>query len=364
MKKSSYNISILFCFLFVIGFYQESKSYKEPSNNTISENIYFKNRKDDITLAGTLSLPSKRGRFPAVILISGNGRNNRDEEFGRHKPFLDISNYLTRNGFAVFRFDKRGVGESEGDFDSASSFDFAEDVRAALNYLLTRKEIQQNNIGLIGHSEGGLIAPIVAASSLNVAFIVSLAGPSLSGDKILLSQQKALAKKRGLNDSIIENSQKANRGAFDIVKHYTNDLVLKSKMVEYIQGISYNDPDKPKGMTFDEYINAQVKSILNPWMINFLRFKPEDYIRYVKCPVLALNGSKDLQVLAKENLPEWKRILEESGNTSVTIKELPNINHLFQTSNTGLPEEYKKINESFSIIAMKEMTSWMKIHIK
>ncbi|MFC4143514.1 hypothetical protein ACFSNA_02625 [Pedobacter mendelii] len=123
-------------------------------------------------------------------------------------------------------------------------------------------------------------------------------------------------------------------------------------------------PDKPKGMTPDEYVNAQVKSILNPWMVNFLRFQPEDYIRYVKCPVLALNGSKDLQVLAKENLPEWKRILEESGNTNVTIKELPNINHLFQTADTGLPEEYKKINESFSTIAMKEMTSWMKIHIK
>ncbi len=216
MKKSSNNISILFCFLFVVGCHQEAKSYRGPLNNTISENIYFKNTKDDITLAGTLSFPSKSVKFPAVILISGNGRNNRDEEFGRHKPFLDISNYLTRNGFAVFRFDKRGVGESQGDFDSATSFDFAEDVSAALNYLLTRKEIQQNNIGLIGHSEGGLIAPIVASSSPNVAFIVSLAGPGISGDKILLSQQKALAKKRRLGDSSIESAQKANRGAFDI----------------------------------------------------------------------------------------------------------------------------------------------------
>nr|WP_315424251.1 alpha/beta fold hydrolase [uncultured Pedobacter sp.] len=360
MKKRINTTSFLICFLFIIGCYQEGKAKKQPSFDTISENVYFKNAKDNITLAGTLSLPGKRGRFPAVILISGNGKNNRDEEFGRHKPFLDVSNYLTRNGFAVFRFDKRGVGESEGDFDSANSFDFAEDVRAALNYLLTRKEIQKNNIGLIGHSEGGLIASIVASSSPNIAFIVSLAGPSIAGDKILLHQQKAIAKMRGLDDSSIEISQKANQGAFEIVKKYTNDLVLKSKMVEYIQGISRNDPDKPKNMTFDEYVNAQVTGILKPWMVNFLRFKPEDYIKHIKCPVLALNGSKDLQVLAKENLPEWERILKESGNTNVTIKELPNLNHLFQTSNTGLPKEYKEINESFSPIAMKEMTSWMK----
>lgn len=360
-KKTIMNIKILhqlilLTFTFSLFGCKQEKEYLNP----VSENVVFVNTKDNIRLSGTLSLPNTNESFPVAILISGNGRHKRNAEFGKHKPFLDISNYLTKNGIAVLRYDKRGVGQSTGNYDSANSFDFAKDVNAAIEYLLTRKEIKKNQIGLIGHSEGGLIAPIVASQSSNVSFIISLAGPSLSGDKVLLSQQKAIALAKGLNKSEIEKSQNLNRKAFEIVRLYNNEEVLKKKMTEYIEKISLNDLDIPKNMTFEEYVSAQVNGVLRPWMVNFLKYSPHKYIEKVKCPVLALNGSKDLQVLSNENLPEWKRVLENAGNKNITTIEIQNLNHLFQTCKTGLPEEYEKIDESFSIKVMEKMIHWIK----
>ena len=359
MNIPIYCIPLLFSIFLLIGCKPDKSVSQETSINPVSEDIVFINLKDSIELAGTISLPKKEGKFPAVILISGNGKHNRDEEFGDHKPFLDISNYFTKNGIAVLRYDKRGVGASEGDYNSATSFNFAEDVRSALKYLLTRSDIQKDNIGLIGHSEGGLIAPIVAVNNSDVAFIISLAGPSIAGDQVLLSQQKAIAKAKGMNKNEIEESQRVNREAFEIVKRYTDVIELKRKMTTYVKEISENDPDKPENMTFEEYVNAQVNGILNPWMINFLRYKPEQYIQQVTCPVFALNGSKDLQVLSKDNLAEWKRILAASNNSNVTVEELPNLNHLFQNCETGLPDEYETLSESFAPAVMEKMIKWI-----
>ncbi|MBQ0734193.1 alpha/beta hydrolase family protein [Aquimarina celericrescens] len=360
MKIKKFYKLILAIWAFALFGCKQDKQYLNP----ISEDVVIENTEDNISLSGTLSLPSEKGIFPAVILISGNGEHKKDAEFGTHKPFLDISNYLTKNRIAVLRYDKRGVGQSTGDYDSANSFDFASDVKSALDYLLTRDEINKQQIGLIGHSEGGLIAPIVASNSSNVAFIISLAGPSLSGDKILLSQQKAIASSKGVSPSEIEKSQKINREAFEIVKKYRDKDTLNRKMTEYIERISLNDPDKPENMTYEEYVDAQVNGILRPWMENFLRYEPSNIIKDVKCPVFAINGSKDLQVLASQNLPEWKRILENSGNENITIREFPNLNHLFQNSETGLPEEYKNLDESFSNKVMEEMSIWIKKQIK
>lgn len=353
--KPSYILTLSILIFSFFGCKQEKQI-----KNSLSENIVFQNKKADIVLSGTLSLPSKEGAFPAVILISGNGKHNRNEEFGPFKPFLDISNYFTERGIAVLRYDKRGVGKSTGEYDMASSFDFADDVHAAIHYLLSRKEINKNQIGLVGHSEGGLIAPIVASQSSDVAFIVSLAGPSLSGDKILLAQQKAIAFAKGKDAPEIEAAQQLNREAFNLVRLYEDADTLTQKMTAYIKEISLNDPDKPVDMSYEDYVNAQVNVVLNPWMINFLRYEPRDYISSIKCPVLALNGAKDLQVLASENLPEWKNILEKAGNRNVTTEELKNLNHLFQTCETGLPEEYEKLEESFSEVAMSKMTNWIK----
>ena len=366
MTKIAILSVLISLFMFLLNGCDSEKKRNQNSEKTslISENVTFYNAKDRVTLSGTLALPKQKGTFPAVVLISGNGEHNRDAELGHHKPFKDISDYLTSTGLAVLRYDKRGVGESTGQFETATTYDFAEDVKAALHYLLTRKEIQKDKIGLIGHSEGGLIAPIVASNSPNVSFIVLLAGPGLPGDSILLSQQKAIAMAKGMSKEQIESSQNANRDAFDIVQKYTNPDTLYLKMAEYIKRISRNDPDKPENMTLDEYVEAQMNSILRPWMVNFLRYDPRESLKRVDCPVLALNGTKDLQVLAKENLPAIKKAVESGGNKKVTVKELPKLNHSFQESKTGLPSEYEEIDESFSPMAMKEMRDWIQKQIK
>lgn len=329
-----------------------------------SEDVTFLNSTDGIILAGTLSLPQKKGNYPAVVLIAGNGKNNRDAEFKGHKLFLDITNYLVQQGIAVLRFDKRGVGQSGGEFKTATSADFADDAQAALSYLLTRKEINKSKIGLIGHSEGGLLAPMIAARSKSVAFIVLLAGPGLPGDALLLLQQEAIAKAKGTSEAEVKKSHDLNQQAFSIIKKYTNPAELKIKMTEYIEATSKNDPDKPDSMTQQEYVDAQLNRILSPWMVSFLRYNPAIALQKVTCPVLALYGSKDLQVLPQQNLTAVTSALTKGGNKHFTIKELPNLNHMFQECETGLPAEYEQIQQSISPIALKEVGNWITIQTK
>jgi hypothetical protein len=341
-----------------------SGSIDTTFNSYHSEEISFKNDNAGITLSGTLTIPNKLGKFPAVVLISGNGEHNRNAEFSGHKPFMVIADYLTKKGIAVLRFDKRGVGLSKGNYKTATTFDFASDVTAAIKYLQTRKEINKDKIGLIGHSEGGLIAPIVAGSSRNVAFIVLLAAPGIPGDKLLLLQQSLIAKAKGVSEPEILKSNDLSRKAFDIVKKYTNPEELQTQMTNYITEISKDDPDKPQNLTEEEYVKLQVTKILSPWMVNFLRYDPAVALEKVKCPVLAISGTKDLQVSPKENIDAIKKALTIGGNANVTTKELPDLNHLFQECQTGLPGEYNKIEQSFSPGALTEIANWLTIKLK
>lgn len=329
-----------------------------------AEEVNFENKSAGISLAGTLTLPKKEGVFPVVILISGSGPQNRDEELLGHKPFLVLSDYLTKNGIAVLRFDDRGTAASKGDFKSGTSLDFSTDVEAGVQFLLSRKEIDKKKIGLVGHSEGGLIAPIVASKSKNIAFIVLLAGPGIEGDQLLLLQQELIAKAKGTSDSDIQKTKEMNQKAFQIVNKYKDPQELKTQITNYITEISKNDPDKPENVTLEEYVNSQVAKITNPWMTYFLRYNPEPALEKVKCPVLALNGEKDLQVPPKENLEAIKKALTKGGNKNVTIKEIPNLNHLFQECKSGSPEEYSKIEQTFSPIAMNEILQWIKVQTK
>lgn len=329
-----------------------------------SEDISFENKKAGITLAGTLTLPKKEGVYPAVILISGSGPQNRDEELLNHKPFLVLSDYLTKNGIAVLRFDDRGTAASTGDFKTAITPDFASDVEAGVTFLLSRKEINPKKIGLIGHSEGGLIAPMVASQSKNIAFIVLLAGPGLQGDQVLLLQQKLIAKANGKNDVEIQNNEEKNKKAFAIINKYKNPEELKTEITNYITEISKNDPDKPQNMTMEEYVQLQINNILSPWMVNFLRYDPKSILEKVKCPVLALNGSKDLQVAPKENLEAIKKYVSSNGNKNITVKEIPNLNHLFQECTTGSPKEYSEITQTISPNALNEILQWIQLHTK
>lgn len=330
-----------------------------------AEDVTFTNAKAQITLAGTLTLPKKEGKFPVVVLISGSGPQNRDEELLGHKPFLVLADHLTKNGIGVLRFDDRGVGASKGDFKEATSADFATDVEAAINYLLTRKDVNINKIGLMGHSEGGIIAPMVAAKSTNVAFIVLLAGTGIKGDELLLLQTALIQKAAGETDENIKKGQAISRGAFDMVNKSENTEGLKMQLTAYLQEKIKENPDaKPKEMTDEAFAKMQVKTLTSPWMYYFLRYDPSTVLASVKCPVLAINGEKDLQVPAKINLDAIKMNLEKGKNKRVTTKVLPNLNHLFQECTTGAPDEYAKIEQTFSPLALDEITNWLLKQVK
>lgn len=319
-----------------------------------TEEVKFENKTDHVTLAGTLSLPKKEGNFPAVILITGSGKQNRDEEILRHKPFLVLSDYLTKKGIAVLRFDDRGAGESTGDYTKASTIDFARDVQAGVDYLKTRKEINKSKIGLIGHSEGGVIAPMIAGNSKDIDFIVLLAAPGLRGDKLLLLQKEILEKQFGVPENDIQKGQEIFKGAYDIILASTvNDENLKDNLSNYAQSKFDNKTAK-----------SFVDQITNVWWYNFLRIDPAVALVKVKCPVLALNGSKDLQVPATVNLETIKKALIKAGNKNATIKELPGLNHLFQECKTGSPQEYDSIEQTFSPIALEEISNWLLVQTK
>lgn len=313
------------------------------------ESVSFENKDAGIKLSGTLTLPEKAGVFPAVILISGSGPQNRDEEVMGHKPFLVLSDYLTKKGLAVLRFDDRGVGASTGDFKVATSVDFSKDVEAGIQFLKTRKDIDEEKIGLIGHSEGGLIASLVASTSKDVSFIVLLAGTGVSGDQILLSQQKLIGSASGIDQNVLKKAEALNKGAFEIVKKSKDDSELKVDLIDYL---------KKNGIP-DNGIASTVDQLTSPWMKYFIQYDPSSALESVKCPVLALNGEKDLQVSPKENLEAIEKSLIKGGNKKVTVKELPGLNHLFQESKTGLPTEYATIEQTFSPAALVEISNWI-----
>lgn len=331
-----------------------------------SEEITFENKKDGVILAGTLTLPNKEGNFPVVVLISGSSPQNRDEELVGHKPFLVIADYLTRNGIGVLRYDDRGTASSTGNYHTSTTLDFSYDAEAAVNYLLTRKEINKKKIGLVGHSEGGVVAPMVASRNKNVSFIVLLAGTGLRGDQLLLKQQELIARANGASEEALKESKEFNEKIFAEIIKSTDETKLNNDLTSlYEDAISKTaDVKYPEGMTKEEYIKFQINEYTNTWMKYFIKLDPSIALEKVKCPVLALNGLKDLQVPPKENLVAIKNALAKGKNKNLTIKELPNLNHLFQECMTGAPSEYDKIEQTFSPTALTEILNWIKIQVK
>lgn len=325
------------------------------------EEVTFRNDKAGCTLAGTLTLPKKEGNFPAVVLITGSGPQNRDEELMGHKPFLVISDWLTRNGIAVLRYDDRGVGQSTGDFKTATTADFASDAESAVAYLETRKEISKQKIGLMGHSEGGIIAPMVAEKLKTLKFIVLLAGTGVRGDQLLLMQQALLAKVAGKSEAEIQKNREVNRKAFDLVLTSSSPDALQPVLTKFLTEQLKSNPvaEKPQGMTDEAFVALQVRSIVSPWMFYFIRHDPAPVLEKVKCAVLAVNGEKDLQVSPKENLGAIDQALKKGGNKQVTIREFPGLNHLFQECKTGSPAEYAAIEQTFSPTALDEIMKWI-----
>lgn len=324
------------------------------------ENVSFPNPGAGISLAGTLTFPKFGGPFAAAVLISGSGPQDRDENIFNHKPFKVIADYLSRNGIAVLRFDDRGRGGSTGDFGAATSVDFASDVRAALSYLMTRKEIDKDKIGLIGHSEGGLIAPMVASKSQDIAFIVLLAGPSLMGKDIILLQDSLISLASGVGIDRIRRNQQLGKKMYSIIESEKDTSILRTKLRNYLRSAAAELVDTT--VTNDQIeagIERNVRQISSPWFRFFLFYDPVPALMQVKCPVLALNGEKDLQVPARVNLEGIKRAVDQGGNSRVTTTMLPDLNHLFQHASTGSPAEYAKIEETFAPEVLAIINDWI-----
>jgi len=325
------------------------------------EEVVFENKIDSIKLGGSFTFPKEDKNFPALILITGSGWEDRDETIFNHKPFLVLADYLTRKGYAVLRFDDRGGGASTGDASKATTPDFANDVSAAVDYLLTRKEVDAKKIGLIGHSEGGMIAPMVAVKRNDIAVLVLLAGPGLTGEEILLRQAALIAKAEGMSQTEIEKSAKLSKSIYAELRksESTNTAYerVKKLMEEYVTSL----PDSEKNTLGDTkaFIESQSNAVSSPWFRYFLTYDPIPALEKVKCPVLALNGEKDLQVPPKEDLDAIKQALTRGKNKKYKTLLLPDLNHLFQTAQTGSPNEYGKIEETISPTALQAISDWL-----
>lgn len=324
------------------------------------KDIEFDNKQDSITLAGTLSIPAKEGKHPAVILISGSGPHDRNAYTLGHKPFLVLADHLTRHNIAVLRFDERGVGKSEGNYASSTTLDFAEDVLSAIEYLTTQDNIDIKRIGLIGHSEGGLIAPIVANESELVRYIVLLAAPALKGKDILIDQNKNILQSMGAPDSTIKKVNTQIQAEINwIINNYKDSLSPDKLFSESLELLSDITPEERRMYGISEYsTKLRIHRYFTPWYNFYLNYDPLPALMNLRCPVLALNGDKDIQVDSKMNLS----LIEEQlikAKVLYMVNELKNINHMLQPSTQGSLKEYALIDQTISDSVLDLISNWI-----
>ena len=327
-----------------------------------SEDVKYTNKPGGVTLAGTLTIPPGKGPFPAVILISGSGAQDRDETIFMHKPFAVIADALTRRRVAVLRVDDRGVGGSTGKTSESTGEDSAGDVLAGIDFLKSRREIDPKAIGLIGHSEGGIIGPAVASRSRDVAFVVSLAGTALPGEEILYLQGRLLAEAMGAKKDALDAQRELQSQIFAIIKTEKDPKAASEKVRKTTKALIAKLPEdqrKQVDAATEAAIEGQLKMVESPWFRHFLTYDPRPTLAKVRCPVLVLIGEKDLQVPPKENLAEFEKALKKGGNTKSSFKELAGLNHLFQTCKKGTVAEYAQLEETMAPSALTTMGDWV-----
>lgn len=329
----------------------------------VEQEIIVKNKKAKVELSGTLTLPSTEGKFPLIILVTGSGPQNRDEELFGHKPFWIIADYFARNGVAVYRYDDRGYAKSTGVFGEASSYDFMTDAMSAVKQLKKHPNIDKKRIGIAGHSEGGMIALIAAAKyPKDLAFIISLAGPGVNIIDLLLKQSEEINRASGLNETQIEIVRNFNYNFFNLaltekeIKNITEKMSLLYN--ELTQDLS--EDEKAELQINEAMISRTAIQLRSPWMQYFLAFNPSDYLKKIKIPVLAINGSLDIQVDADENLSAIERYLTEAKNKNFKIVKIENVNHVLQTSKTGVIRDYMLNKETVSPEILKQMHEFLK----
>ncbi|WP_342648421.1 alpha/beta fold hydrolase [Mucilaginibacter sp. CSA2-8R] len=334
------------------------------------EDVVFTNAKAGAKLAGTLTLPANGKASKIVVLISGSGPQNRNEELAEfnQRPFLIWSDWLTRQGIAVLRYDDRGVDQSTGDFQTATTADFADDAEAAIRYIQSCPELKSMQIGLLGHSEGGLIAPMIAARNKAVKFLVLLAAPGVPIRELLVKQSADQMRLAGASDLNIQTSSAINRTIYAVFERYPllSDSSFKRKLTDVVYkqltGAARGTADtSAKQSEINESVRTIVDPLVTPWYRYFITAEPTKYLTKVTCPVLALNGTLDMQVNNEANLAGIKESLQKAGNTNYTITALPGLNHLMQKAKTGGIAEYGTITETVNQAALVKVSSWIKM---
>ncbi len=314
---------------------------------------------EGVVLAGTLTRPAGPGPHPGVVLISGSGPQDRDETLFEHRPFAVLADSLTRAGYAVLRYDDRGVGRSTGNFPAGSTLDFAVDAETAFEWLKARPEV--GKAGFVGHSEGGMVAFLIGARRTDVAFLILLAAPGQSGSALLSAQQEEFGRMAGYSDEFLAKSRTLEG---ELLQAASANLPVDERKARLravnARSVALMGPeDRRVHEKFAHLDEASVNQLASPWYAFFLAYDPAGDLRKVKCPVLALNGTLDMQVRAGANLPLIKNALESGGNKSVEIRSLPGLNHLFQHAVTGNPNEYAKIQETLAPEALNFIRDWL-----
>lgn len=350
-------IAVISQFIFTFSFAQDALPYKQDS-------VLFYNKDSSIRYGATVTIPLQGKKITAIVLVSGTGKQDRDGTMAGHPVFEQIADYLTRKGFAVLRMDDRGVGQTTGKYEDATTEDFAGDALLALHYLQKYKSINPHKIGLLGHSEGGAAISIAASRSKDVAFLVSIAGLAMNGLDALLAQNETLVDNSALSETDKQRSNEINRLMFITAYQYADSLNMEEKLNETYTNWKKRDDAyfKTLNIQYDHFrfpIYSYVQSAITPWYRYFVRYNAQMVLSHIKAPVLALNGDKDLMV-SPENLKNWKNYLTAGGNKNVTTVLLPGLNHLFLRCETCETSEYTKLNGTFSREALGLVSDWLR----
>ena len=322
-----------------------------------SREAEFENKKADITLRGTLTLPKSPAKVPVVILLTGSGQQGRDQDIAGHKPFWVIADYLSENGIAVLRMDDRGFGGSTGDFNTSTTGDFASDALAAVDYLKNCEEIDLNRIGLLGHSEGGTTAVLAANQSNDVKFIISLSGGLVNFGDIVIQQISDRLKLQHVTEENIELEMQWRKKLYEIVKEPIDSAAAAEKMWSAYRSLPDNDIEVmnwPEGR-----MNDMVSQLLSPWWRYIISLDVISLYKSLTCPALLLYGSKDMQVNAKENYALIEEVIKTKQKSNITVRIIDGVNHLYQTAVTGSEYEYVQIEETISPEVLKLISEWI-----
>ena len=326
------------------------------------EEVRYRNAKDGVELAGTLTLPRGEGPHPAVVLITGSGAQDRDETIAGHRPFLVLADYLTRRGIAVLRSDDRGVGGSAAGAPHDTTETFAGDVLAGVALIKSRKDIDRSRIGVIGHSEGAVIAAIAATRSRDIAYVVMLAGMGQTGEEVIIGQTALMQRKLEISAPAMDATRISLQRMFAVLRSETDAAAAVARMKQVVddQAATLPEPARQEFESVRKTLSAQLRMYTTAWFRYFIDYDPALHLRALKVPLLAVTGELDLQAPARENLARIEKAVRSSGNRRVTVREMPGLNHLMQTASTGLPAEYAAIEETIAPQVLELIAEWVK----